>query len=77
DKGSVTDDRYATGSVGVRAVGDERGLWDSLSVTSADGSTLYTSSFDTADAAGDFPERAALASRAVAAAARPAASADA
>ncbi|MCI3244250.1 glycosyl hydrolase [Streptomyces spinosisporus] len=77
DKGSVTDDRYASGSVGVRAVGDERGLWDSLSVTSADGSTLYSSSFDTADAAGDFPERAALASRAVAAAARPADSADA
>lgn len=77
DKGTVTDDRYASGSVGVRAVGDERGLWDSLSVTAADGSTLYTSSFDTADAAGDFPERAALASKAVAAAARPAASADA
>ncbi|MFI6565971.1 glycosyl hydrolase [Streptomyces sp. NPDC050534] len=77
DKGTVTDDRYASGSVGVRAVGDERGLWDGLSVTAADGSTLYTSSFDTPDAAGDFPERDALASKAAAAAARPAASADA
>ncbi|MFJ3895629.1 glycosyl hydrolase [Streptomyces sp. NPDC090083] len=77
DKGTVTDDRYASGSVGVRAVGDERGLWDSLSVTSADGGTLYTSSFDTADAAEDFPERAALTPKAVAAAARPVASADA
>ncbi|WP_030176950.1 glycosylhydrolase-like jelly roll fold domain-containing protein [Streptomyces sp. NRRL S-813] len=77
DKGTVTDDRYASGSVGVRAVGDERGLWDSLSVTAADGSTLYTSSFDTPDAAGDFPERGALAAEAAAAAARPAGSADA
>ncbi|MER6984594.1 DNA-binding protein, partial [Streptomyces carpinensis] len=77
DKGTVTDDRYASGSVGVRAVGDERGLWDSLSVTAADGSTLYTSSFDTPDTAGDFPERAALAAQAAAAAARPAGSADA
>jgi hypothetical protein len=77
DKGTVTDDRYASGSVGVRAVGDERGLWDNLSVTAADGSTLYTSSFDTADAAGAFPERAALAAEAAAAAARQAGSADA
>ncbi|MEW2292947.1 glycosyl hydrolase [Streptomyces sp. NPDC006743] len=77
DKGTVTDDRYVSGGAGVRAAGGERGLWDSLTVTAADGTTLYTSSFDSPDAAGDFPERAGLAAPAAAAAARPAGSADA
>lgn len=77
DKGTVTDLRYASGGVGVRAVGDERGLWDSLTVTAADGATLYTTTFDDAATAGDFPDRPSLAVEAVAAAARPAGSTDA
>ncbi|MER5434175.1 glycosyl hydrolase [Streptomyces sp. NPDC002588] len=77
DKGTVADDRYPSGGVGVRAVGDERGLWDSLAVTAADGTTLYTTTFDAPAAAGDFPDRTSLGVRAVAAAARPAGSADA
>ncbi|MET7683337.1 glycosylhydrolase-like jelly roll fold domain-containing protein [Streptomyces sp. NPDC005423] len=71
DKGTVTDDRYAAGGVGVRAVGDERGLWDSLAVTAADGGSLYTTTFADGAAAGDFPDRASPAARAVAGAARP------
>ncbi|GGJ44351.1 glycosyl hydrolase [Streptomyces brasiliensis] len=77
DKGAVDDDHYASGGAGVWAVADQRGLWDSLAVTAADGSTLYTSAFDAPAAAGDFPERASLGIQAVAAAARPAGSADA
>ncbi|MEU4656474.1 glycosylhydrolase-like jelly roll fold domain-containing protein [Streptomyces sp. NPDC023723] len=76
DKGTVTDDRYATGGAGVRAVGDERGLWDSLTVTAADGTALYTAAFDDPAAAGDFPDRDALPVTAVAAAARPVGSTD-
>ncbi|MFE6826334.1 glycosylhydrolase-like jelly roll fold domain-containing protein [Streptomyces sp. NPDC057690] len=76
DKGSVTDGHHPSGSVGVRAVGDERGLWDSLAVTAADGTTLYSTTFDDAAAAGDFPERESLGVTAVAAAARPAGSTD-
>ncbi|WP_221353738.1 glycosylhydrolase-like jelly roll fold domain-containing protein [Streptomyces beigongshangae] len=79
DKGTVTDDRYATGGAGVRAVADQRSLWDSLAVTAADGTPLYTTAFDDPAAAGDFPGRDRLAAGAtpVAAAARPAGSADA
>ncbi|MFI5675467.1 glycosylhydrolase-like jelly roll fold domain-containing protein [Streptomyces cellulosae] len=77
DKGTVADEQYPSGGVGVRAVGDERGLWDSLTVTAADGTTLYSTTFDDAATAGDFPERASLGVRAVAAAARPAGSTDA
>lgn len=77
DKGTVTDDRHASGGVGVRAVGDERGLWDGLAVTAADGTALYATTFDDAAAAGDFPERASLTAPAAAAAARPAGSTDA
>ncbi|WP_320781792.1 glycosylhydrolase-like jelly roll fold domain-containing protein [Streptomyces sp. CRN 30] len=76
DKGSVTDDRYAAGSAGVRAVGDERGLWDTFTVTAADGTALHTSAFDDPAAAGDFPDRDALPLTAVAAAARPAGTTD-
>ncbi|MFK0117580.1 glycosylhydrolase-like jelly roll fold domain-containing protein [Streptomyces sp. NPDC090994] len=76
DKGTVTDTAYAAGGAGVRAVGDERGLWDGLTVTAADGTTLYTSAFDDPTAAGDFPERDTLPVTAVAAAARPAGTTD-
>ncbi|MEU0073006.1 glycosyl hydrolase [Streptomyces sp. NPDC006332] len=76
-KGTVEDDRHPSGGVGVRAVGDERGLWDSLTVTAADGTTLYATTFEDAAGAGDFPERATLGVRAVAAAARPAGATDA
>ncbi|MFI1728999.1 glycosylhydrolase-like jelly roll fold domain-containing protein [Streptomyces acidicola] len=77
DKGTATDDRYPAGGVGVRAVGDERGLWDSLAVTAADGTILYSTTFDDAASAGDFPERARLPVVAASAAARPAGSTDA
>ncbi|MFJ5270960.1 glycosyl hydrolase [Streptomyces sp. NPDC088358] len=76
-KGTVDDDRYPNGGVGVRAVGDERGLWEDLTVTTPDGGTLYSTAFDDAAVAGDFPERASLAVRAAAAAARPVGSTDA
>jgi hypothetical protein len=76
DKGTVTDTAYAAGGVGVRAVSGQRSLWDSLTVTAADGSTLHTSTFDTSAAAGDFPDRAPADGTPVpaAAAARPAGS---
>ncbi|MFJ8605195.1 glycosylhydrolase-like jelly roll fold domain-containing protein [Streptomyces shenzhenensis] len=77
DKGGVDDDRHPAGGAGVRAVEDQRGLWDTFAVTADDGTTLYTSAFDDSAAAGDFPERAALAVPAVAAAARPAGATDA
>lgn len=76
-KGTVTDDRHTSGGVGVRAVGDERGLFDTLAVTAPDGTTLYTTAFDDPAAAGDFPERPSLPVQAVAAAARPVGSTDA
>ncbi|MFE9889831.1 glycosylhydrolase-like jelly roll fold domain-containing protein [Streptomyces scopuliridis] len=78
-KGSVDDDRYATGGAGVRAVADQRSLWDSLAVAAADGTTLHTAAFDDPADAGDFPERARLGDEAtaVAAAARPAGTSDA
>lgn len=76
-KGSVSDGSYPAGGVGVRAVGDERGLFDSLSVTAPDGTTLYSTTFDDAAVAGDFPERPSLPVEAAAAAARPVGSTDA
>ncbi|MFD5625467.1 glycosyl hydrolase [Streptomyces sp. NPDC127072] len=79
DKGTVTDDRYATGGAGVRAVDDQRSLWDTLTVTGADGTALYTTAFDDPATAGDFPDRPGLGAdaTAVAAAARPAGTTDA
>ncbi|MFS8204081.1 glycosylhydrolase-like jelly roll fold domain-containing protein [Streptomyces sp. CWNU-52B] len=79
DKGTVDDDHRTSGGAGVRAVADQRSLWDSLTVTGADGTSLYTTDFDDSAAAGDFPERAGLGgdATAVAAAVRPAGSTDA
>ncbi|WP_030183086.1 glycosylhydrolase-like jelly roll fold domain-containing protein [Streptomyces violaceorubidus] len=76
DKGTVDGLAEQTGGVGVRAVGDQRALWESLAVESADGTALYTGSFDRSSAAGDFPERALPAEgfTLAAAAARPTAS---
>ncbi|MEV5548648.1 glycosylhydrolase-like jelly roll fold domain-containing protein [Streptomyces sp. NPDC052309] len=73
DKGTVTDPRHTTGSVGVRAVDGQRALWESLTVTAAEGTTLYEQTFDDPAAAGDFPARPRPAGTAgpVAAAARP------
>ncbi|MGW6008136.1 glycosylhydrolase-like jelly roll fold domain-containing protein [Streptomyces sp. NPDC055210] len=73
DKGTLTDDRYPTGGAGVRAVADQRSLWDTFTVTDADGTSLHTTAFTDPADAGDFPERARLAAdaTAVAAAARP------
>ncbi|MEV7978753.1 glycosylhydrolase-like jelly roll fold domain-containing protein [Streptomyces sp. NPDC086519] len=76
-KGTVTDGGCPSGGVGVRAVGDERGLWDSLTVTASDGTTLYATAFDDAAGAGDFPARASLPVEAAAAAARPVGATDA
>ncbi|EGX58141.1 DNA-binding protein [Streptomyces zinciresistens K42] len=76
-KGTVSDGSYPSGGVGVRAVGDERGLFDSLTVTTPDGATPYTTTFDDAATAGDFPDRARLTVEAAAAAARPAGAATA
>ncbi|MFJ3669742.1 glycosylhydrolase-like jelly roll fold domain-containing protein [Streptomyces sp. NPDC090106] len=76
-KGTATDDRYPSGGVGVRAVGDERGLFDSLTVTAPDGTTLRTTTFDDAADAGGFPERDALPVTAAAASARPVGATDA
>ncbi|MGW0009815.1 glycosylhydrolase-like jelly roll fold domain-containing protein [Streptomyces tendae] len=58
DKGALEDLTERTGGVGVRAVGDQRAVWESLTVEAADGTSLYTGSFDRSAAAGDFPERA-------------------
>ncbi|MFC9055066.1 glycosylhydrolase-like jelly roll fold domain-containing protein [Streptomyces anthocyanicus] len=58
DKGTVADLAEEAGGVGVRAVGDQRAVWESLTVEAADGTTLYTGAFDRSAAAGDFPERA-------------------
>ncbi|MFG2357887.1 glycosylhydrolase-like jelly roll fold domain-containing protein [Streptomyces sp. NPDC048521] len=58
DKGSVDDAAHTTGGVGVRAVDDQRALWDSLAVTAADGTALYQATYDEPAAAGDFPDRA-------------------
>ncbi|WP_328843865.1 glycosylhydrolase-like jelly roll fold domain-containing protein [Streptomyces sp. NBC_00258] len=78
-KGTVDDDRYAAGGAGVRAVADQRSLWDSFTVEAADGTTLHTAAFDDPSDAGDFPERARLGDEAtaVAAAARPTGTSDA
>ncbi|MFF0693580.1 glycosylhydrolase-like jelly roll fold domain-containing protein [Streptomyces tendae] len=57
DKGTLEDLTERTGGVGVRAVGDQRAVWESLTVEAADGTSLYTGSFDRSAAAGDFPER--------------------
>ncbi|MFC8103397.1 glycosylhydrolase-like jelly roll fold domain-containing protein [Streptomyces sp. NPDC057363] len=57
DKGTVTDGHHATGSVGVSAVDGQRALWETVTVTAADGTTLYEQTFDDPSAAGDFPAR--------------------
>lgn len=57
DKGTVTDTARTTGSVGVRAVDGQRALWESLTVTASDGTTLYEQTYDDPAAAGDFPAR--------------------
>ncbi|MFD7406941.1 glycosylhydrolase-like jelly roll fold domain-containing protein [Streptomyces sp. NPDC059866] len=79
DKGTVTDDAYPRGGVGVRAVDGQRALWEDLTVTAADGSPRYATAFDDPASAGDFHTRTipAAAAAPVAAAARPAGLADA
>ncbi|MGX1668817.1 glycosylhydrolase-like jelly roll fold domain-containing protein [Streptomyces sp. NPDC055400] len=79
DKGTVTDEAHPRGSVGVRAVAEQRGLWEDLTVTAADGTALYSSAYDDPGAAGQFHTRPIPdgAPRPAAAAARPAGSGDA
>ncbi|MCX5412529.1 glycosyl hydrolase [Streptomyces sp. NBC_00059] len=72
DKGTVTDSAYGTGSTGVRATGTQRSLWDSLTVTDASGTSLYTQDFSDPSSPGDFPDRPSVAGTPVAAVARPA-----
>lgn len=57
DKGTVTDDTLTRGGVGVYARDGQRSLWEDLTVTGADGGTLYTQVFDDPAAAGDFTAR--------------------
>ncbi|MGW9137337.1 glycosyl hydrolase [Streptomyces sp. NPDC055681] len=78
DKGTVTDDSLTRGGVGVYARDGQRSLWEDLTVTGADGGTLYTQVFDDPAAAGDFTARDVpeSAPRPAAATARPAGSKD-
>ncbi|MFD8521345.1 glycosylhydrolase-like jelly roll fold domain-containing protein [Streptomyces capillispiralis] len=57
DKGTVQDSAHATGGAGVRAVDDQRALWENLTVEGADGTVLYDSAFDEPSAARVFPEK--------------------
>ncbi|MDT0398245.1 MULTISPECIES: glycosylhydrolase-like jelly roll fold domain-containing protein [Streptomyces] len=57
DKGTVQDTAHPEGGAGVRAVGDQRALWENLTVESADGTVLYDGTFDEPAAARDFPDR--------------------
>ncbi|WFB81955.1 MULTISPECIES: glycosylhydrolase-like jelly roll fold domain-containing protein [Streptomyces] len=79
DKGTLEDTAHRTGGAGVRSVGDQRAVWESLTVETPDGAPLYTGAFDRPDAPGDFPERVLPDGdfTVAAAAARPAGSADA
>ncbi|MER7177411.1 glycosyl hydrolase [Streptomyces mesophilus] len=78
DKGTVTDETLIRGTVGVHARDGQRALWEDLTVTDGSG-TLYSQTFDTPAAAGDFVNRAVPdgVPRAVAATARPVGSTDA
>lgn len=78
DKGTLENLAPESGGVGVRAVGDQRAVWETLTVESAEGTALYTGAFDRSAAAGDFPERALPAAgfTVAAAAARPTAATD-
>ncbi|WP_410672111.1 glycosylhydrolase-like jelly roll fold domain-containing protein [Amycolatopsis sp. cmx-4-68] len=69
------DIRYPTGRVGVRAVASQRSSWDSLTVLDPDGRVRYAETFDSAAALDAFALPA-TGVPLVAAAARPASSAD-
>ncbi|MFI0238702.1 glycosylhydrolase-like jelly roll fold domain-containing protein [Streptomyces sp. NPDC016845] len=79
DKGTVTDAGLTHGGVGVHARDGQRSLWEELKVIAADGSALYTQTYEDSSAAGDFTARPAPkgAPAPVAATARPAGSTDA
>jgi hypothetical protein len=66
---------YMTGRVGVRAVASQRSSWDSLTVRDPGGTELYTETFDSAAALDGF-DLPATGVPLIAAAARPASSAD-
>ncbi|GAA2111377.1 glycosylhydrolase-like jelly roll fold domain-containing protein [Actinomadura alba] len=72
---SVTDGTFPRGTVGVRAVSDQRSAYDDLTVTAADGRSLYRQTFDDAAALADFAPRQ-TAAKPVSAVARPAGSSD-
>ncbi|MCX5321990.1 glycosylhydrolase-like jelly roll fold domain-containing protein [Streptomyces sp. NBC_00120] len=57
DKGTITDTTLTGHRVGVHARDGQRSLWEDLKVTGADGSALYTQTFDVSSAAGDFTAR--------------------
>ncbi|MEU9355431.1 glycosylhydrolase-like jelly roll fold domain-containing protein [Streptomyces griseoloalbus] len=79
DKGTVRDSAHATGGAGVRAVDDQRALWENLTVEGADGAVLYDSAFDESSVARAFPDQEVPTEdfTVAAAAARPVGSADA
>ncbi|MEU5026126.1 glycosylhydrolase-like jelly roll fold domain-containing protein [Streptomyces milbemycinicus] len=57
DKGTVTDATHPAGSVGVRATGTQRALWEDLTVTAADGTVLYREDFADPATPGEFATR--------------------
>lgn len=69
---AVVDATHTRGRIGVRATGDQRSLWDTLAVTSEDGTTLFSETFDDVAALDAFEVPPAEASPLVAVAARPA-----
>lgn len=74
----VTDSTFSTGTVGVRAVATQKSTRDNLSVTAADGISLYSQDFSSPTALADFVDLAdPPANSVVSASARPAGSADA
>ncbi|MFI6878931.1 glycosylhydrolase-like jelly roll fold domain-containing protein [Streptomyces sp. NPDC050400] len=79
DKGTVTEQTAGHHGVGVHARDGQRALWEELTVTGADGATLYTQTYDDSAAAGDFAARTAPASAPApaAATARPVGTSDA
>jgi hypothetical protein len=70
---SATDSTFSRGTVGVRAVSDQRSTYDEISVAGPDGQLLYRQTFDDPGGLADFRPRA-NAAPVVAAVARPASS---
>ncbi|MFJ8581747.1 glycosylhydrolase-like jelly roll fold domain-containing protein [Micromonospora sp. NPDC093277] len=72
---SATDNTFPRGTVGVRAVSDQRSTYDEISVSAPGGEPLYRQTFDDVAALDDFRPRQSAA-KVVSAVARPAGSTD-